>query len=525
MSNPQTNGVISHKKHSYLNIAVSLILIGILATSIVFATLPANTQYIESGPVPGAPDYTIYQDPVTLLYCAKDKYGAISWTSTNASSVIQNTLTNLASVSVSTYSAGTQTTYTGHIHFGLGRFNITNRIEQPQYSRIKITGEGTSFQYPTYGLGGGTQILSSDINGCFKNYADCYLEISDLEFVQVVDCGSGNYSMNLSGYVHYFDNVNVINYAQISGITYMACGGISFGGGWVNDKSMYTFVSVAGFNGSSQIYSAHGTWDTCTFGYGGGLGITTGYRQVFNNLHISGVVSGYPLRVRGNISIAIDNFCLGECHIPAGYYKISFENDSGSIAKLAINTMYNIGDYVDGSENYTNTNFCDDWSRLSIGKVFDEVLKKSYSTKTPSLYITPTTSGFDTVPTDLAYITDGNFSTSATVANKNSSGVVDVGFFVIDLGHICTVQLSAKVGSYSNTSSVNGYWYWSNDNTNWYYASGDRCFTRTGTTESIRFTVVEEVTARYVRLAINAGAANEAVYAIVYEITATDLQH
>jgi hypothetical protein len=77
-------------------------LIVAFASSVVTAqvTPPANTQYVYSGPYAGAPSYTIYQDPVSSLYCAKNAYGVISSSNVNATTVMQYALTNAQAKSV-----------------------------------------------------------------------------------------------------------------------------------------------------------------------------------------------------------------------------------------------------------------------------------------------------------------------------------------------------------------------------------------------------------------------------------------
>ena len=57
-----------------------------------------TAQTLSGGVLPGAPSYTIFQDGGT--YYAKDSHGAISFTSTNATSVGQSALDNAASGSV-----------------------------------------------------------------------------------------------------------------------------------------------------------------------------------------------------------------------------------------------------------------------------------------------------------------------------------------------------------------------------------------------------------------------------------------
>ncbi len=76
------------------------ILLGVLFTTIFVQAQSGSlsTATIAGGPYPGAPDYTIFVEDG--VYYAKDKYGAISFTSTNASYVIQSSIDNGDSVFV-----------------------------------------------------------------------------------------------------------------------------------------------------------------------------------------------------------------------------------------------------------------------------------------------------------------------------------------------------------------------------------------------------------------------------------------
>lgn len=86
------------KKVFYFTIVLSLI-VSISTGALVYAFSPGNYQVISGGVYPGAPSYSIFIDDGT--YYAKNSYGAIVYSDTNAATVISDSLASGASVTLS----------------------------------------------------------------------------------------------------------------------------------------------------------------------------------------------------------------------------------------------------------------------------------------------------------------------------------------------------------------------------------------------------------------------------------------
>lgn len=79
-----------------LKIGLIFLAIGVLLGSlIVFAATPTTTFYLSGGNYPGAPTYTIWREGSN--YFAKNEYGQISYSGTNASEVTQNAIYSCSS--------------------------------------------------------------------------------------------------------------------------------------------------------------------------------------------------------------------------------------------------------------------------------------------------------------------------------------------------------------------------------------------------------------------------------------------
>ncbi len=94
------NKLSKHQIKTKPLLAIFLIAIICFASGALYAHATAPTLHatISGGPQPGAPTYTIFSDggsPAT--YYAKDQYGAISWSSTNATTIWQNSINAVAS--------------------------------------------------------------------------------------------------------------------------------------------------------------------------------------------------------------------------------------------------------------------------------------------------------------------------------------------------------------------------------------------------------------------------------------------
>lgn len=80
-------------------------------------TGPTSTVTLSGGPQPGAPTYTIFSEVAangTTIYYAKNAYGAISWSSTNASYVFNSALNSANGI--------------GTVMVKPGRYTLTNSI-------------------------------------------------------------------------------------------------------------------------------------------------------------------------------------------------------------------------------------------------------------------------------------------------------------------------------------------------------------------------------------------------------------
>ena len=108
-------------------IIVSAFLISILIAYLfgVYATSPSTTPTFSTGPYPGAPTYTIYTDG--SWYYAKNAYGAINYSGTDASQVVQNVFDN----------------HPAKVLFKTGTYNLFDH-SVTAYVPIIIEGEGSS---------------------------------------------------------------------------------------------------------------------------------------------------------------------------------------------------------------------------------------------------------------------------------------------------------------------------------------------------------------------------------------------
>jgi len=230
----------------------------------------AHTSSGNSGVYPGAPSYTIWTDG-TGNYFAKDAYGNLAFSGKNASYVIQSAIYALPHVLVSLPFGNNVTIYapSGIIYFTAQQFNITNRILIPLGSRLMLIGQGISFQTGGTGLNGGTQIISSDNNGCLyaldygtlangtymSSICGSNLDIENIEFYQKATlANSSAYAVNLSGGSQgTLDDVVVTTYLSFG--HQMPGHGIQinnyqYGGCW-----QWNHVQISGFINDLQDYA------------------------------------------------------------------------------------------------------------------------------------------------------------------------------------------------------------------------------------------------------------------------------
>lgn len=136
--------------------------------------------------------------------------------------------------------------------------------------------------------------------------------------------------------------------------------------------------------------------------------------------------------------------------------------------------------------------------------------------------ITPTFNSWGVNPGNATAITDGNWMTSSGIGSSNVSTQGNlIGTVDLNLGAVYTVTVEARVGVYSNTSSVTAYWY-AYDGANWNQTSGSGACQRTSTSEGYLDTQTETITAQYIRLAFVTGANSESASIEIFEIQALD---
>ena len=134
---------------SKVRIALIAVIIGVLLGAYIgYALTPTTTFTISPGVYPGAPDYTIWREGSN--YFAKNKYGEIEFSGTNASQVIQSAINAL--------------TNGGKIFIHQGVYEINTPIILKEH--ITIVGEGGIKS----NSGKGTTVLSAtqSIDSVFK---------------------------------------------------------------------------------------------------------------------------------------------------------------------------------------------------------------------------------------------------------------------------------------------------------------------------------------------------------------------
>lgn len=152
----------------------------------------ALTMQTNSGGVyPGAPTYTIFSDgAVTPTYYAKDAYGAISWSSTNAAVPIQNGLNiNYAKVALAT-----------------GNFVCNSALTIPSFGHSSLMGQGRELSILSFTGTSGIVIDSAN-----------WWSISDLSISGTIVSGAYGISILAStganGY-NLVSNVEIHNFDQ-----------------------------------------------------------------------------------------------------------------------------------------------------------------------------------------------------------------------------------------------------------------------------------------------------------------------
>lgn len=169
---------------------------------------PSSSMYGEAGIYPGAPSFTIWREDST--YYAKNDYGQIPYSGSDAFDVINSVIYSLPTATVKLPYAGAYINAPyGKIVFREGNFSIGTRITIPLGSRILLEGAGTTFQpAEVVQSGGGTRIVSSNSDGVLacvsggtltngtdvSSVTGTYLWVHNIEFVQNVQQNSSTSS-------------------------------------------------------------------------------------------------------------------------------------------------------------------------------------------------------------------------------------------------------------------------------------------------------------------------------------------
>lgn len=213
------------------------ILLGILGTLIfVEATISPTTPItFSAGPYPGAPNYTIY--PVTysngtVEYRAKDQTGAISWSSTNASSVIQSALNSGSGTVMNTVQ------FTGTVTIG-------NQLNIPSYTHLAgpakliwATGSPTTQNMLDYGNSTHIIIENLELDG---NKAGQTSGAND-EYQDAIHGQAASYITVQNNYIH-DTTIGGIIASHVSvggvdtGVSYMTIKGNTFRNIGINDAT------------------------------------------------------------------------------------------------------------------------------------------------------------------------------------------------------------------------------------------------------------------------------------------------
>jgi hypothetical protein len=148
--------------------------------------------------------------------------------------------------------------------------------------------------------------------------------------------------------------------------------------------------------------------------------------------------------------------------------------------------------------------------------------------KLPNVFrgITPTVSGWDTAPTTLGNITDGDLSTVTGTGSKNMGAAGDYGYVVFDLTTTKTVMVGGRVGVWNDgTQRVTKVFAESSDDNVTYRGptgknsgTGGLGYNQDQTTELIFDGAATILTGRYIRLRFWVSGAANTANAKIYEV-------
>jgi hypothetical protein len=138
--------------------------------------------------------------------------------------------------------------------------------------------------------------------------------------------------------------------------------------------------------------------------------------------------------------------------------------------------------------------------------------------------ITPTVAGWDTDPTNLANITDGDWTTVTGWGATNKAGAGYFGYVKIDLGAVYSCLWTMKVGVKSAANKITGQWQWSTDGITYYSVCDLWPLGSQNVAERIQYVGSKAVVrARYVHFAFYVSGAANTADARIYAIQAHDL--
>jgi len=135
--------------------------------------------------------------------------------------------------------------------------------------------------------------------------------------------------------------------------------------------------------------------------------------------------------------------------------------------------------------------------------------------------IAPTTTGFDTAPTNLGNVVDEDWASVTGTGTTTLTAAGVLGRVVFDLGDVYNVMIIGKFGLWSSANRIDLYVHYSDDGVT-YIPIGERLGNVISTTESVEYIMIPFIRARYFRIQFNGSGAMDGNVKI-YEIMALDL--
>jgi hypothetical protein len=116
--------------------------------------------------------------------------------------------------------------------------------------------------------------------------------------------------------------------------------------------------------------------------------------------------------------------------------------------------------------------------------------------------LTATLNNFTTAPTNLANITDEDWTTVSGTGSRTCSGTFEPMNVYYDLGAVRTVLLMGKLGLWSSAGNVDASWLSSIDGSTWILAAGVSGAVRGSTSEVISYLVPLLIRGRYIGIRV-----------------------